>query len=73
VSTKTGAGVCEPQRQYIVPPDHVFVLGDYRNNSNDSRVWGSVPVSSIKGYMTGVWYSKGPDGVRWNRIGHELD
>ena len=66
------AGVCEPQLHYVVPPDHVFVLGDYRSNSNDSRIWGSVPVSNIKGYMTGVWYSPGPNGLRWDRLGHRL-
>jgi len=33
----------------IVPPDHVFVLGDNRANSRDSRAIGPVPLQSIKG------------------------
>jgi signal peptidase I len=69
VETRTDAGPCELQLHYVVPADHVFVLGDNRGNSNDSRVWGAVPISSIKGRAHGIWLSQGPNGFEWRRFG----
>jgi signal peptidase I len=36
-------------RETVVPPDEYFVLGDHRNSSSDSRVWGNVPRKDIYG------------------------
>jgi signal peptidase I len=62
VETKQDASECEPQLHYVVPDGQVFVLGDNRNNSNDSRVWGGVPISYIKGRVTGIWWSSHESG-----------
>jgi signal peptidase I len=60
----------ESPGECVVQPGYVFVMGDNRDNSSDSRVWGCVPTSYVKGKAMFVWWSRGPkSGVRWNRIG----
>ena len=56
-----------------VAAGQVFVMGDNRSNSKDSRDFGSVPMQDVVGKARQVWFSSGPDGVRWQRLGKVLE
>jgi signal peptidase I len=62
----------------LIPSKKYFVLGDNRDNSSDSRYWGFVSDSLVKGTPFVIYYSYAPDSsqsfawltrVRWNRLG----
>ncbi|OGR06725.1 MAG: signal peptidase I [Deltaproteobacteria bacterium RIFOXYD12_FULL_50_9] len=54
-----------------VPPNSLFVMGDNRDNSHDSRFWKFVPMKDIKGKAFMLYWSWDGDAmsVRWRRIG----
>jgi signal peptidase I len=64
----------------VVPPGYLFMLGDNRYESKDSRYWGIVPRGNVRGRPIFVYYSYNANDsdralpfitdIRWSRIGH---
>jgi len=54
---------------FEVAPGQYFMLGDHRNRSSDSRVWGPVPRELVKGRALLVWWSYEEDADAARRQG----
>ena len=74
----------DPKETYgprTVPAGHYFMMGDNRDNSADSRYWGFLPATYVKGKALMIYWSFDPNAqgaaavvtsTRWSRLLHQI-
>lgn len=58
---ETSNGVRDNYGPVTIPPEHYFMVGDNRDNSDDSRFWGFVPKELIVAKASNIYFSWTPD------------
>jgi signal peptidase I len=86
-ASRFGAAPAQPTHDnwgpFVVPPEHLFMMGDNRYSSKDSRYWSFVPRRNVRGRPLFVYYSYIPSDesdrplsfltdIRWGRLGHVI-
>ena len=60
--------------EYTVGEGEYFMMGDNRDNSNDSRYWGTVPEKNLVGKAFRIWmnWDSAGSGIKWDRLGMKI-
>jgi signal peptidase I len=62
---KRVSGYRDNLRPLVVPPGHMFVLGDNRDDSEDSRYFGAVPLANVVGEPVFIYWSYNAPSAQW--------